>query len=132
MKLDMPIDIINAKMILKEIASIELREVEDQKTIKYASQEGIQEQIDKSKFFPLIDWVNMGKGSSHITSEQSEDLYNRRVQQLNSKYDIKEADLNKYHIAIFYVLSQKPNPLKEGAIISTLEQMNMIKENNVF
>ena len=130
MILNMPNGVLNEKKLLKEIASYELRDATDAQALKYATQEGIQEQIYKSKFIPLLDWVNMGRGSEFITGEQSKDLYKRRVQQLDDKYDIKESDLSKYCVAPFYVMSQRPNPFKEGTIISTLEQMNMIKENN--
>ncbi len=128
MTISISTDIINKKQLLREISGLELcYENDTARSVKYATVEGIQEQIDYAFFKPLINFLNEGIGSEFITSEMAKKLYDERIEILNT-LKIKEIDVDKYEFAPFFILSHEPSTVKEGTMKSTMNQLRMIKE----
>ena len=128
MTLSFKTNIMNKKQLLREISGLELcYETDTARSVKYATIEGIQEQIDSAKFKPLKNFVNEGKKSKFITDEMAKKLYNERIEILDV-LNIKEIDVDKYEIAPFFVLSHELSTVKEGIMKITMNQLRMIKE----
>lgn len=123
-------NVINKKQLLREISGLELCCLDDTtRSFKYATIEGIQDQIDIVTFKPLAQFVNEGQElvPKYIDIDMAEKLYNDRIEMLNN-LNIDTDNIDKYVFAPFFVLSHEPSIVKEGTMKTTMHQMRMIKE----